>query len=106
MPRSVQSERGINSNTRPLQRTGTLYPDLHKHRLRRNPVRYHLELAESGVLVSRNIEPSRIKVIGRHRHAAGVMRRTVANVAGFDVPDANQRKLRRGLRVISVSGAL
>jgi hypothetical protein len=71
MQRSVQSERGINSNTRPLQRTGPLFPDVHKHRFRRNPVRDHLELAESGFPVSPNIEPNRIKVIGRHRHAAG-----------------------------------
>ena len=105
MPHSIQSERGINSNARPLQRTGPLFPDVHKHRFRRNPVRYHLELAESDFLVSRNTEPNRIKVIGRHRHAPGVMRPTVANVAGFDVRDANQRKVRRGLRVISLSGA-
>ena len=77
-----------------------------EHGLGSNTVGDDLKLAQTRLLVGRDVEPNPIDLVGSNRHRAGVVRSTVLHVPSLDIRDAYQREIRGCLRIIAVERAL
>jgi hypothetical protein len=78
----------------------------HEHRIRRDTIRHHLELADAGLLVGGDVEVSGYETIRSDGHRAVIVRPSVLHMPVDDIRDAHQWVIGGGLNVVTVSRAL